>query len=185
MTKHILQNILILILALLCLGLLFLTVLDLIPANTSGLQLSEEVAVSSSRINANDEETHISVVRGTFQNPTENTVEIERVQIVVSNEEGDEKTVELDGVTLLPRTDREFSSTWTEDKAYDRILSITVTVDGAEDLVPNKVSNFSFGSFAILYLILLAIFAFLLVWACKVRYYMYQEDLEKEKNREA
>ena len=183
MTKHILQNILILILALICAGLLFLTILDLIPANTSGLQLSEEVTVSSSRINAN-EETRISVVRGVFYNPTDDTVEIERVRIVVSNEDGDEKTVELDGVAILPRTDREFSSSWAEDKAYDRILSITVTVDGADDLMPNKVSNVSFGSFAIFYLILLAIFAFLLVWACKVRYYMYQEDLEKEKKGE-
>ena len=183
MTKHILQNILILILGLLCLGLLFLTIVDLIPANTSGLQLSEEVKVSSSQINAK-EETRISAVRGAFFNPTNHTVEIERVQIVVSNEEGDEKTLELDGVSIPARTDREFTSSWTEDKAYDRVISITVTVGGAEDLVPNKVSNFSFGSFAIVYLILLAIFAFLLVWACKVRYYMYQEDLEKEKNGE-
>ena len=184
MTRHILQNLLILLLAAICLGLVLLTVLDLIPANASGLMLSEKITVSSSQIYAN-EENRISVVRGTFQNPTNATVVIEKAMIVASNAEGAEKLIELTGISIPARTDKEIVYSWQEAAAYDRILSITVTVEGEEDLVPNSVSSATVDGFAVVYLILLAIFALLLVWACKVRYYMYQEDTEKAKNNEA
>ena len=54
-----------------------------------------------------------------------------------------------------------------------------VFVDGEEDLIPNSERTFFVRASTIVCGVLVAISAFFLVWVCKVRYYMYQEDTEK------
>lgn len=183
MTRHILQNVWIFLLALLTLGLALLLVLDMIPANTSGMEVREKVDVSSSLIDT-DENTHISSVQGFLRNTTNATIEVEKVTVEVSNRDGVIKILELEGGKVQPRTDLEVSCVWEGGVAYDRVTSVTVTVNGEEDLIPNTPRTFILNASTIVYLVLTAISAFFLVWVCKVRYYMYQEDMEKSKDKD-
>ena len=184
MTKHLLQNLWILLLALLTLGLAFLLVLDMIPAGASGLEVKERVEASSALISA-DSNIHISSVQGFLRNKTAETVEVEKITVVVSDDKGNTKTLELPGAKVLPHTQLEISHSWESTIAFDRVHSVTVTVDGEEDLLPNTPRTFILNASTIVYLVLTGISAFFLVWVCKVRYYMYQEDMEKEKSQKA
>lgn len=184
MTKHILQNLWILLLSLLTLGLAFLLVLDMIPAKESGLEVKERVDVSSSLISAGGS-TYISSVQGLLRNTTGDSVELEEISVVVSDSDGNKKTLTFPGKTVNPHATLELSHAWESGVAYDRVLSVTVTVDGEEDLIPNTPRTFFINASTIVYLALTALSAFFLVWVCKVRYYMYQEDMEKEKSQKA
>ncbi len=181
-TKHIGQNLLILLLALLTLGLTFLLILDLIPADFSGFEVKEKVTVSSSSISAGGD-AYISSVRGSLRNTTDKEIEVEKITLVVSNEKGESKTLEIEGETIRPRTDLELSYLWEGTTAYDRISSVTLTVDGEEDLIPNSPKTFFLNASTIICGVLIAVSVFFLVWVCKVRYYMYQED--KAENADA
>ena len=180
MTKHILQNLWILLLSLLTLGLALLLILDMIPAKASGLEVKERVEVSSSQISAGGRD-YISSVQGFLRNTTAQTVEVERITVVVADSEGTEKVLELPGATVTPHAELEISHIWESGLAYDRVLSVTVTVNGEEDLIPNAPRTFFLNASTIVYFVLTALSAFFLVWVCKVRYYMYQEDMESNK----
>ena len=182
MTKHLLQNLWILLLALLTLGLAFLLVLDMIPARASGLEVKERVDVSSSRISA-DSNVHISSVQGFLRNTTGETVKVDGITVVVEDGKGNTKTLELPGAEVLPHSGLEVSHTWESAIAFDRVNSVTVTVNGEEDLIPNTPKTFILNASTIVYLVLTAISAFFLVWVCKVRYYMYQEDMAKKSQK--
>ena len=184
MTKHILQNFWILLLALLTLGFAFLLVLDFIPANPSGMEVREKIDVSSSVINTADH-THISSVQGFLRNATNETITVEKITVEVSNREGLKKIVEVEGGEVLPRTDMEVAFVWEGGVAYDRVTSVKVTVNGETDLIPNTPKTFILNASTIVYLILTAVSAFFLIWVCKVRYYMYQEDMEKVKEQDS
>ena len=132
MTKHIGQNLLILLLALLTLGLTLLLILDLIPADASGMEVKEKVAVSSALVQA-DGDIYISSLRGSLRNTTDNILEIDKITVVVGNEDGQSKTLTFEKLTVLPRTDLELTHQWESNIAYDRISSITVFVDGEEE----------------------------------------------------
>lgn len=181
MTKHILQNVWILLLALLTLGLTFLLILDLIPADLSGLEVKEKVDVSSALIQAGGN-VYTSSLRGTLKNTTDEKLAVEKIAVVISNGDGQSKTLEFEEVTVLPHADLDLSYQWESNIAYDRVTSITVTLGGEEDLIPNSEKTFFLRASTIVYGVLVAIAAFFLVWVCKVRYYMYQEDTEKEKS---
>lgn len=184
MTKHMLQNLWILLLSLLTLGLALLLVLDMIPARTSGIEVKEQVKASSSLVSAGGG-AHISSVQGFLRNTTNQTVEIERITVVVSDGNGASKTLELPGTTVFPHAELEISHVWESAVAYDRVSSVTVTVNGEADLIPNTPKTFILNSSTIVYLVLTGISAFFLVWVSKVRYYMYQEDMEKAEKQDA
>ena len=178
MTKHIGQNLLILLLALLTLGLTFLLILDLIPADASGLEVKEQADASSALVQAGGN-IYTSSLRGTLKNTTDNNLEVDKITVVVSNKDGQSKTLEFQEITVLPHADLDLSYQWESSVSYDRVTSITVFVDGEEDLIPNAERTFFLRASTIVYGVLVAIAAFFLVWVCKVRYYMYQEDTEK------
>jgi hypothetical protein len=184
MTKHLLQNLWILLLALLTLGLAFLLVLDMIPAGSSGLEVKERVEVSSSLISA-DGNAHVSSVQGFLRNKTGESIAVEKITVVVADADGNTKTLELDGAKVLPHGELEISHVWESGLDFDRVSSVTVTVNGEEDLIPNAVRTFFLSASTVVYLVLTGISACFLIWVCKVRYYMYQEDMEKKKSQKA
>jgi hypothetical protein len=184
MTRHLLQNLWILLLALLTLGLAFLLVLDMIPAANSGLEVKERVEVSSSLISAQGK-THVASVQGFLRNTTGDSIEVEKITVVVADADGNTKTLELPGAKVLPHADLEISHVWESSLAFDRVSSVTVTVSGEEDLIPNAPRTFFLSASTIVYLVLTGISACFLIWVCKVRYYMYQEDMEKKKSQKA
>ena len=177
MTKHLLQNLWILLLALLTLGLALLLVLDAIPAKTSGLEVKERVEASSALISA-ENKVYISSVQGYLRNATNQKVKVDQITVVVSDGDGNQKSLTLEGAELAPYAELEVSQAWESGVEYDRVLSVTVTVNGEEDLIPNTPTTFFLSASTIVYLVLTALSAFFLVWVCKVRYYMYQEDME-------
>lgn len=184
MLKHMKQNLIILAIGLVSLALCLLLVLELIPANRSGLEVSEVAHVSSSLINK-EEGTYSCAVMGRIYNPTDKTVSAEELKITVSNEDGELKEIVIRGQIIPPRTEWIYSENWEGMIAYDRLVSVFVTVDGETDQLPNRVSEVQAGGLAILYAALLLMMIGLLVRSCKVRYYMHQEDrMTEEKTRD-
>lgn len=184
MLKHIKQNLIILSIGLVSLALCLLLVLELIPANLSGLEVSEVAHVSSALINKEDG-TYSCAVVGRIYNPTDETVAAEELRITVSNEDEELKEIVIKGQVIPPRTEWVYSQNWEGLISYDRVVSIYVSVDGETDQLPNRVSQAQAGGLAILYTALLLMMIGMLIRSCKVRYYMHQEDrMAEEKTRD-
>ena len=111
MTKHLLQNLWILLLALLTLGLALLLVLDAIPAKTSGLEVKERVEASSALISA-ENKVYISSVQGYLRNATNQKVKVDQITVVVSDGDGNQKSLTLEGAELAPYAELEVSQAW-------------------------------------------------------------------------
>ncbi len=173
--KHMVQNLIIVGLALLCLLFGLLTCLELIPTNPSGLEVQEEIRVSSSMLNYNDK-TYVFELYGTIYNPTDATVNIQNLKVTVSDGDGHTETLTLEGMLLPPRTKWEIGHRWEGTTVYDRVAQVTVVSEGGEDLIPNTESAVKGSGMALIYLALLLMTAGILVRRCKLRYYTYQED---------
>ena len=175
MLKHIKQNLLILTMGLLILVLCLLLVLELKPANLSGLEISEIFTASSATINMEDK-TYSGNVVGRIYNPTDSIITPESLTITVSNEDGETKVIEIEGTLIPPRTEWICSQNWEETVKYDRVLEVSVLVDGVSDQLPNRTSTVQAKGLVFLYGALLLMVVGIFVRSCKTRYYMYQED---------
>jgi len=174
MLKHIGQNLLILLSALLTLAFGVLTAIELIPANPFGVTVKEPLNVSSSPLTA-DASLFVSVLTGKLVNPTDVSVIMDEVQVTVSDGKT-EKTVSAGSYTLPPRTSCEIRLDWQDTAAFDHVRQIKVTVNGVADILPNAVSGIGINGTAILCAGLFVLSAFFLLYFAKIRYYMYQED---------
>lgn len=183
MLKHIKQNLLILTMGLLSLALCLFLILELIPANLSGLEVSEVAHASSSLINKEDG-TYSSAVVGRIYNPTDKTVVPEGLTVTVSNENGDLKEIAIQGQAIPPRTEWVYSQNWEGLIAYDRVVSVRVTVDGSSDLLPNSAATTQAGGLVLVYAALLLMTVGIFIRSCKIRYYLYQEDRMAEQKDE-
>ena len=168
-----LQDLQIVLWGVLALVLIVLTVLELLPASVSDLTVEEPFSVSSSLIDVSNQ-TYVSAVTGTVANTGGEQITVDSVRITVSNGRVS-KDIEIEGFVLPPRTEQELSEGWTGNIDFDRITRILVTVDGQDDVIANVSSSIAVSGIAIFYLIVLIPIAILLVRACKVRYYIYQD----------
>lgn len=168
------QTALIAVLAVLAVALLLLTALELRPASVSDLKLQKPFAVSSSLIDVSAS-IYASSLEGTFVNETDEAITVDALTVTVSSGRLTRK-IEFDGFTLAPRSNLELSEAWTGLHNFDRITRIDVTVNGEPDVLVNTDSALSVSGIAILYLLLLLVDVFFLVRACKIRYYIWQEQ---------
>ncbi|MBQ8431721.1 MAG: hypothetical protein IJX28_02450 [Clostridia bacterium] len=175
MLKHIGANLLIAGLILLCLLWCLLAALEWIPTAPSGLEVQEEVTVSASLLNKNDQ-TYVLDLYGSLFNPTDEAVNIQSLKVTVSDGDGQEETLTLEGMQLPPRTKWEIGHRWEGVVNYDRVTHVVVVTEGGEDLIPNTESAVKGSGLALIYLALLLMTAGILIRRCKLRYYMHQED---------
>lgn len=168
------QTIKITVLAVLAAALLLLTALELQPAAVSDLKLEKRFEISSALIDVG-RDVYAASLTGTFANDTNEPIVVDALSVTVSDGTI-KKKIEFEGFTLAPRTDRELSQTWTGIHDYDRITRIDVTVNGEEDVLVNTDSAMTISGIAILYLVLLLVDLLLLVRACKILYYIRQEQ---------
>lgn len=175
MFKHIGQNLLIAGLGVLTILLTLLLILELIPVGVSALEVEQKISVSSSPINVTDK-TYVSAISGIMSNPTNDAVRVESFRVTVSNEDGDRKLVELDGCVMPPRTSYELEQIWEGVTAYDAVIRVEAVVGGEILSISNSESEVDVGGLSIIYAALLLLSVGFLIHACKIRYYMYQED---------
>ena len=175
---HLAQDLLIGVLAVLTLFFALLSVLALIPADTD-VVISETVTVSSDRwtpLGDPDTRYHVTA-SGVLRNRTDKELTVEKLIIPVDNNGGLNDPLELtmENIVIKPRDVMPFTTVPAEsDKNCEYIGEITAIVNGEEIFLRNPADTDL--SAVILPLLLTALAAFFLVWACKVRYYMAQED---------
>jgi hypothetical protein len=170
-----LQDAQILLWAVLALVLVLLAILELATAgNTDGLQVKETINASSSLISVTDK-NYLCAVDGILYNPTDDKITVEKLTVTVVDDKNTH-VVEFEGFSVLPRTSHELATTWTDRKGYDTVKEIRATVDGEDRILVNADAKTPVSGGLIFYAVLLAVVAFLLVRASKIRYYLWQEE---------
>ena len=174
--KHIGYNLLVLLCGILTLvffvlavGAIFLT------QKSEEIVIKEVFDVSSAPLDATNQ-NFVSQLSGCLMNYQDEAAKVESIIVVVGNGREREK-IELDSITLHPRLAEEIRHEWKTSLAFDRVHSVTVVVDGKEQMLSNSTATWDFNPNIVLYAILCALFCFGTVFAFKKRYYRYQEDL--------
>ena len=182
MKDRLLQDAKIALLGILAIALIVLTVLELIPNESVGLEVKETARVSSASLSPIDAEVkdYQTAVTGMLSNPTDETVKVDSVNVKISDGESTRDVV-IEGFEIPARSYREFSSGFEGQIAYDRVTEVAVTVGSVRDVLPNQTESRSpISGVAVFYLALLVPVAWLLVRAVKGRYYLHQEMANKE-----
>jgi hypothetical protein len=174
MKNHLLQNVKILVLGILTLACLIVAVISAIPEKETDLIMQEPFLVSSSQILANSNE-YSTQLTGVIKNTTGKPITLQEILVTVSDGKT-QSVVSLDGVSLPPRTTWSYLEQWESGANFNRVLSIRAIVDGEEISVPTTLPSMSIDGVTVIFLLLGAILAFFLTHACKIRYYMMQED---------
>ncbi len=167
------QTVLIVLWSILALALAVLTVVELLPKGKEGLAVKEPLKVSSAPVLVG-QQLYTSAISGTVANPTDEIIAVDRITVTVSD--GDTRDrVQLTGFVLPPRAEQEIYFTWESTVEYDRIKRIEVTA-GEDVSVLSNMPESAVAAPVVVYLILLAAVVLLLVRACKIRYYLWQES---------
>ena len=174
--NRILQTILVAVLAACTLFFGFIGVLACIP-ETAELEAVETVRASASKLMA-DEGYRIDVV-GRVKNTTEKTLVVDGLEILLTDDSGEtERVLTTEKLTILPKNTVDVAVSAETDVAFDTVKQVTGLVNG-ETITLKNAQDVSLAT-ALIPLIVTAVFAFFLVRACKVRYYMMQEDRADE-----
>ncbi len=154
-----------------------LCVLELIPAESSGLATKEKFEVSSASLTpAGSPEKHYTcLLMGVLKNPTDKEIRVDALRVSVEGEDR-ERILELPGFVLPARTSRDVSYTFEDTVCYDDVKSILVTSGAAEERIPNrKETAVAISGSLIFSLIGLAVSVLLLIDSCKRFGYLRQE----------
>lgn len=173
---HLGQNLLIAGLALLTLFFALLSVLAVLPAETD-VEIRETVHVSSSPLSADASSVYLVSVTGALRNTTNREITVERLTVPVENGSFvGKQTRELvqEGIVIPPFGQVSLSVTGEGLADYRYVGEVTAVWDGEEHFLRNPAEKEL--SSAILPVLLTVIAVFFLIRACKVRYYMAQED---------
>lgn len=174
MKNHIWQNVKILLLGILTLTCLIVTVISAIPEKEDNLIMQEPFWVSSSQILAYSNQ-YSTQITGVIKNTTGQPINISEVQVTISDGKTRE-VISLEGVSLPPRTTRSYLEQWESTGNFNRVVSIHAIVGEEEILVSNLNESSPVKGITVVALLVCAGFALLLTHACKIRYYMMQED---------
>ena len=179
--NRILQTVLVAVLAACTLFFGFIGVLACIP-ETAELEAVETVRASASKLMA-DEGYRIDVV-GRVKNTTEKTLVVDGLEILLTDDSGEtERVLTTEKLTILPKNTVDVAVSAETDVAFDTVKQVTGLVNG-ETITLKNAQDVSLAT-ALIPLIVTAVFAFFLVRACKVRYYMMQEDRADEQEASA
>jgi len=172
--NRIIQTVLIAVFAACTLFSAFVSVLACIPVSTD-VEISETVSVSSAPLTAGLNPDYQVEVRGALRNTTSKAILVERLEIPIETEQGDTKTVVIENIILPPRMSEYLPLTREVlDGEYIKVGEITATVGGEEVFLRNP-ADVSL-TLSLIPIAITLVFAFFLVRACMVRYYMFQED---------
>ncbi len=159
----------------------FISVLACIPVSTD-VEIAETVKASAYLVHADPAQYRVDVV-GAFKNTTERDLTVERLEFVLGAEDTDgEITVAVENVTVPARNTVTVSQSAVANGEYDRVKEVVATVNGEAVSLRNPAQTSPTAS--LIPLALTAVFAYLTVRACKVRYYMMQEDRADAQNAE-
>ncbi len=171
---HMWQNLLIAVLAAATVFFALVSVLALIPVETD-VEIREEIRVSSSLVDV-DGGIYLVVFEGALRNTTSKTLVVERLMVPVdgSNRQIDAKTFTVEGITIPPRGTVTVSASETSMENCTKVGEVEALVDGNSLYLrnPAQIDPVS----ALIPAVITALLVFFLVRACKVRYYMAQED---------
>ena len=149
---------------------------------TAELEAVETVRASASKLMA-DEGYRIDVV-GRVKNTTEKTLVVDELEILLTDDSGEtERVLTTEKLTILPKNTVDVAVSAETDVAFDTVKQVTGLVNG-ETITLKNAQDVSLAT-ALIPLIVTAVFAFFLVRACKVRYYMMQEDRADEQETSA
>lgn len=181
---HLGQNILIACWAVLTVFFGLLSALALFPAETD-VEIHETVRVTASRLNGETDVPPLYLLEasGTLRNTTAEAVTVDRLTIRIGDGEfsSDKIELKLDAVTVPAWAEVRISASEQSNVFCEYVGGITASVGGKEVYLRNPADTDL--SAALVPVILTAVFAILLVRACKIRYYMAQEDrMDREKN---
>ena len=173
--NRIVQTCLIVVLGLCTLFSALISVLACIPVSTE-VEIREEIKASASAVSAADASAYLVEVSGALKNTTGEALVIERLEIPVSatGRGGETVTVVLEQISIPARSTVTVAKTEAMSFRGEAVGAVTATVNGEEMFLRNPAETKP--TVALIPIAITAIFAFLLVRACKVRYYMLQED---------
>ncbi len=173
--NRLIQTVLIAVFAVCTLASAFVSILACIPVSTD-VEISETIRASASPLSAGLKPDYEVSVSGQLRNVTGDTITVERLEVPLQAKDGDNtKTLVIENIKILPRSTVYLPDTREiMDGAYTTVGEITATIGGEEIFLrnPAEVSL----TFSLIPIAVTLVFAFLLVRACMVRYYMYQED---------
>ena len=176
MTKNrLIQTVLVAVLAICTLGSAFVSILACMP-NSTDVEIRETIHASASRLSAGLNPDYQVDIMGELRNTTEKTIVVERLEIPLQTEAGDASTtVVLENIIIPARATQILpSASEIMDNAYVKVGEITATIGGEEVFLRNPAEVSLTAS--LIPLAITCVLGFLLVRACKTRYYMYQED---------
>jgi multidrug efflux pump subunit AcrA (membrane-fusion protein) len=177
--NRLLQTVLVAVFAVCTLFSAFISVLACIPVSTD-VEIEETVKAYASRENA-WEDTYRIDVAGALKNTTEGDLTVERLEFILEADGVDEPvTVVAENVTIPARNTVTVSKSELANEKFDRVKEVVATVNGETLSLRNPAETSP--TAALIPLAVTAVFAYLLVRACKVRYYMMQEDRADTKN---
>lgn len=171
---RLMQTVQIVIFGLLALVLTVLAVLELIPAQTKGLQVKDRLEVASFAVDSTGLR-FVSSLHGSFQNQSNETVVVEEIHLLLSNGEI-RREVDLEGLVLPARCEEEVELNFECDVDVNTVVRIEAKVNGESVILENKSEHQSVGGFSVFYLVLIIPSVLLCIRAAKVRYYLYQES---------
>ncbi|MBR7098306.1 MAG: hypothetical protein IKC59_02735 [Clostridia bacterium] len=173
-SNRILQTALIVVFAICTLFSAFISVLACIPIATD-VEIRETVKASASKLSAETDSLYQIEVSGALKNTTDAPIAVERLEIVLQAGKNDpELLCVIENIEIPARATVTVAKSEFVSLPYDKIGGITATVNGESIYLRNPAQTSP--TVALIPLALTAVFTFLLVRACKVRYYMYQED---------
>lgn len=178
--KHIGYNLLVLLCALVALVFLAVSVVSLFSVGKSqGIAVKEEFRVSSSPLDTTNQ-NFVSQLSGYLINYEDEKAVVETITVVVGNGR-ERREIKLEGLTLYPRLAEEIRHEWKTDFNFDRIHSVSVTVEGESQVLANSTAEWEFNPNILIYALICAVACFATVFTFKKRYYRYQEDLMAER----
>ena len=181
MNKRMLQTALVVALAACTLFFGFIGVLACIP-ETAELEAVEPISASASKLMA-DEGYRIDVV-GRVKNTTDKPLIVDCMEVLLTDaQEEKEMLLTTESLTILPKNMVDVDISVEADDAFQTVKQVNVVVNGDSFALKNT-QDMSLAT-ALIPLVLTAIFAFFLVRACKVLYYMVQEARADEADRAA
>ena len=165
----------------LALLLVLLLMIELFSGTDGALEVKEQIRISASSLSGAEEEEkeYLCQLSGVLINSSDEGIRIDHVTVAVSDGEI-RKGLVLEGFYLPARTEQAIAGSLTGATEYNRVTDVYVTVNGEEIRLTNEsLGEQSLGWVPVLYLVLLAGVALLIVRACKIRYYLHQETLLK------
>ena len=171
---RLIQSVQIVAFGLLTLFLTVLVVLELIPAQTKGLQVEDRIEVASFAVDSTGLR-FISSLHGSFKNNSNETLAVEDIQVLLSNGKLRQE-ITLESFTLPARCEEELELNFESNIDVNTVVRIEAKVNGVNTVLENVGAKQAISGVFVFYLVLLIPSALLCIRAAKVRYYLHQES---------